>query len=117
MIAEVKLFAGILMLLFLLGVCPVCVGALLTKRTVNEWSNNFIYVYMLGLMLLVAITELISVPLTLIKTSFSLYTAIYNGILLILMLLAVLFARGEYSPLAGLLLEAMYLRSAKVFRE
>ena len=93
MIAEVKLFAGILMLLFLLGVCPVCVGALLTKRTVNEWSNNFIYVYMLGLMLLVAITELISVPLTLIKASFSMYTVIYNGILLILMLLAVLFAR------------------------
>jgi hypothetical protein len=85
--------AGMMILLILLGVCPFCVGTLFTRKAQKEWADSFTYNYMLGLMLLLAITELLSVPLTLTKASFSLYNIIYNALQLLLMGLALLLAR------------------------
>lgn len=99
MIAILKIIFGMLCVLVLLGVCPFVIGVLLSKKASHDLSYNFIYVYMLGLMLLVAISEVIGVPLTLMKASFSTYVLIYSGVLILLMLLAVLTARQRMAQI------------------
>lgn len=79
---------GILILLILLGVIPVVIGTLFSARIHRDNATSLTFVYLVGIMVLVAITELLSVPMTLMKLSFSAFVWVYNGFTMILLILS-----------------------------
>ncbi len=90
---------GILMLLLLLGVIPIPVGALFTRPMIKKRKMSLTFVYIMGIMVLVALSEILSVPMTLIRGSFSSFVWVYNGVTLAFIILAIVFCRNYIADL------------------
>lgn len=84
---------GILTLLILLGIVPILIGSLCTARMKKTHESSLTFVYIVGILVLVGISELLSVPMTLFKSRFTDFVWCYNGITLFLCILAVLLCR------------------------
>lgn len=89
MFEAIKGFFGIVILLILLGVIPIMVGTLFSAPIKRDHANSLTFVYIIGIMVLVGLTELLSVPMTILKQSFSTFVWVYNLISLVMIVLAV----------------------------
>lgn len=94
MLELVKGIVGILILLILLGVIPVVTGTLFVAPIHRKNATSLTFVYLVGIMVLVAITELLSVPMTLMKLSFSAFVWVYNAFTIVLVLLSLKFCKN-----------------------
>ena len=75
---HMDLIKGFVVLLILLGIIPLLIGILCSVPIKRSISQNIIFVYLLGIMVLVAICEALSVPMTLMKRSFTDFLYAYN---------------------------------------
>ncbi|MDD6157403.1 MAG: DUF6077 domain-containing protein [Lachnospiraceae bacterium] len=80
------------MILFVyLGIVPIALGPLFTSNIKRNVVGSLIFNYFVGIMVEVALMQLISVPLTLTKCSFSLLVIVYSAVISVLLVLAALF--------------------------
>lgn len=91
----IRIIGGMAMLLLLLIICPVMIGALILLPSKKEETDNFIFSYMIGLLSMLALSEVLSVPLTLLKQSFMHFVIAYSCGLLIMVLASLTFARKK----------------------
>ncbi len=90
---------GIIALLLLLGIIPIPVGALFTQPMMKHRTTSLAFVYIMGIMVLVAASELLSVPMTLLQKSFGTFVWTYNGIILVFLILAAVLCRTYIAAL------------------
>lgn len=86
---------GIIIILIMFSVIPILLGVLFASPIKRTESNGFVFVYMLGLMVWVAISELLGVPFTSLGMSFSSFVYTYTFIVGILLVISVLFCRKK----------------------
>jgi hypothetical protein len=79
---------GLAGLLILLGIMPVGIGGLFAGMIKRLGKSNLFFCYMLGFMTVLAVSEVLSVPMTILKCDFRLFVGVYS------ILLAVLFFTG-----------------------
>lgn len=84
---------GCIMLLLILGIFPVMIGALFTASSKKEESYHVIYVYMVGTLVMLALSEVLSVPMTLLKMSFQMFVVVYSFGIFAMLILAIFVAR------------------------
>lgn len=72
---------GIIKTIFFLGILPTCVGIGSAGLCKRKDKDIFAFVYILGLVIMMALAEVLSVPLTLKKQSFMLFVWMYSVIL------------------------------------
>ena len=95
MFEVIKCVGGGLVLLLLLGIAPVVVGTVFIMPMRRENSRSLTFAYLVGIMVMVGLSELLSVPLTILKQSFSTFVGIQNAIVLVLCIVAVMCYRKE----------------------
>ncbi|MGN0428119.1 MAG: DUF6077 domain-containing protein [Agathobacter sp.] len=86
---------GIIILLFFFSVVPVLLGELFVRPIKRINKDNFVFVYMIGILVWVAISEILSVPMTSLSAKFSTFVWTYNGILLVLIFLSLILCRKQ----------------------
>lgn len=95
MFEMIKGIAGLFILLLVLGVAPVIIGTLFAAPTDREHAKSLTFTYMVGIMVLIAVSELVSVPMTFFKQSVSSYVCMQNLITIGLILTAILHCRTQ----------------------
>ena len=94
MVIEIgKNILGIIILLLVLGIFPILLGTLLSVHIRRDNSNTITFSYFMGLTEMIAFMQLISVPMTLGKVSFSVLYRSYTFVMLCMLVLAVVLRR------------------------
>lgn len=94
MVIEIgKNILGIIILLLVLGIFPILLGTLLSVHIRRDNSNTITFSYFMGLTEMIAFMQLISVPMTLGKVSFSVLYRSYTFVMLCMLILAVVLRR------------------------
>lgn len=94
MVLEIgKMILGIIKLFIVLGIFPILAGTILSAHINRDNSGTLTFSYFMGLILMIAVMQIISVPMTLRKVSFSVLYKSYIAIILMLVLAAVAFQR------------------------
>ena len=88
-----KMVLGIGILAVVLGIFPIVTGTLITKHINRENAGTVTFSYFMGLTVQIAVMQLLSVPMTLKKMSFSLLYKSYSIILILLVISAILLRR------------------------
>lgn len=88
-----RLILGIIILLVVLGIVPVLLGILVTPRIHRENADSVTFNYIVGIMLMLCIMQIFSVPMTLAKQSFSRLVLGYSAVLAVLALCALFLRR------------------------
>jgi hypothetical protein len=86
---------GMILMLVLLGIIPVFIGSMAAGAFRRENGSCLAFVYLMGIMILVAVMQLLSVPMTFMRCSFSLLVWIYNGITAVLLIFAIVCRRKQ----------------------
>ena len=95
MVGIGKIILGICILVIVLGLLPIFIGAAVSSHVKREDAKTISFSYFMGLMLMLMVMQLLSVPMTLMRVSFSKLTISYTAILLVLGITALIFCR-EY---------------------
>ena len=93
MIEIWEIILGILITFVILGILPVLLGTLIGPYLHRENAGTLTFTYFLGLMLMLALMQIISVPMTLTKMPFSRLFYLYSAVLFLLGLFAVIIRR------------------------
>lgn len=89
-------FVGCLILVFWLGILPICAGGFFCGKR-NEYNNSIAFRFMAGAMLLWALFQLVCVPCVILQKDFTLVVSVYS-VLGLVTGVAGLF-RGRKNPL------------------
>ena len=85
---AVTLILGIIILLLILGVVPVVLGILVTPWIHRENADSVTFNYIVGILIMLCLMQLFSVPMTLAKVHFSKLVFWYNVVLAVLVVCA-----------------------------
>ncbi len=78
---TVRLIAGIPVLLLALGIVPVLTGAAFSFKLKTEYRKGLTFNYTVGILVMLAVMQLYSVPFTLLQCSFTSLVILYSGTL------------------------------------
>lgn len=93
MVAIGKLILGICILVIVLGLLPIVIGAVVSSQVKREDAKTISFSYFMGIMLMLMVMQLLSVPMTLMRVSFGTLTIAYTAILLGCCAVALIFCR------------------------
>lgn len=114
MAAEIgKIILGMGILLVVLGIFPILSGTLLSVHIHRENSDTLLFSYFMGLTEMIALMQLISVPMTLGKVSFSVLFRSYTIILIVLVLSAVMLRKNDIKKMFQNAVDTIRLADSK----
>lgn len=90
---TVRLLGGIIILLVVFGLLPILLGSLITPWIHREDAKTVSFSYVTGVMEMLCLMQIFSVPMTLAKLPFSMLVMGYSAVLGILALLVLIFRR------------------------